>query len=82
MTQPRITSCYKSVNNRTISVATNSDPQQPWLAAAMNFDTFTEDLAVLSSLLSFITIYFIYIDVNIANIWRISLFMEYEYINS
>ena len=56
MTQPGNTNCFKTVNNRTFFVAASSDPQQPWLAAALNFDTFTEDLAVLSSLLSFITL--------------------------
>ena len=55
MTQPGTTSCFKSVNNRTIFVAPSSEPQQPLLAAALNFDTFTENLAVLSSLSSFIT---------------------------
>ena len=33
-----------------------SDPQQRWLEAIFDFDTFIEDSTVLSSLLSFITI--------------------------
>ena len=77
MTQPGITSCFKSVNNRTIFVAATNDPQQPWLAPALNVDTFTEGLAVFSSLLSFIILSDIHLDVNIANILQIRLSMEY-----
>ena len=33
-----------------------SDPQQRWLEAIFDFDTFIEDSTVLSSLLSFITL--------------------------
>ena len=33
-----------------------SDPQQRWLEAILDFDTFTEDSAILSSLLSFIAL--------------------------
>ena len=51
-------------------MAASCDPQKPWLAAALNFDTFIEDLAPLSSLLSFIILYDLYSDVNIANIWQ------------
>ena len=55
-TSPGFTSCFKSVNDQTIFVAASNDPQQPWFAAALDFDTFIEDPAVLSSLLSFITL--------------------------
>ena len=37
-------------------VAASSDPQRPWWAAALDFDTFIEDSAILSSVLSFTTI--------------------------
>ena len=53
-----ITSCFKSVNNQTwiILVAAISDPRQAWLAAVLDFETFIEDSAVSSDLLSFIAI--------------------------
>ena len=37
------------------SVEAISNPQQRWLAAILDFDTFIEDSAVLSNLLGFIT---------------------------
>ena len=39
-----------------IFVTTISDPQQLWLATILDFETFIEDSAVLSSLLSFNTL--------------------------
>ena len=51
-----MTSCFKSVNDRTILWQRAATLSSYELAAALNFDTFTEDLAVLSSLLNFVTL--------------------------
>ena len=66
-----ISSRFKSVNNLTwnIFVAAISDPQQPGLAAILDFDILIEDSAVSISLLGFITLQDIYLDVDIAYIW-------------
>ena len=49
-------------------VAAIRDPQQLWLAAVLDFETVNEDSALLTSLLRSITLYDIYLYVNIANL--------------
>ena len=49
-----------------------SDPQQPWLAAVLDF----LDDSVFSILLNLITLYDIYLDVNIANMWQIQAYLR------
>ena len=57
-------------------IAATSDPQQPWLAAILDFHNFIEDSAVLSSLLGFITPEDTYLDVDFANIWQIQTYLR------
>ena len=58
-----------------IFCSSDQHPQQSGLEAILDFDIFTEDSDVLSSLLGFITFYDIYLDEDIANVWEIQAYV-------